>query len=43
MFLLKKIVAPLFLPLPVCVLLLGVGIGLLWFTRRGLSSTITRR
>jgi uncharacterized SAM-binding protein YcdF (DUF218 family) len=34
MFLLKKIVAPLFLPLPICVLLLGVGTGLLWFTRR---------
>ena len=34
MFLLQKIIAPLFLPLSVCVLLLGVGIGLLWFTRR---------
>ncbi len=34
MFVLQKIVAPLFLPLSVCVLLLGVGIGLLWFTRR---------
>ncbi len=34
MFLLKKIVAPLFLPLPICVLLLGVGIGLLWFSGR---------
>ena len=34
MFLLQKIIAPLFLPLSVCVLLLGIGIGLLWFTRR---------
>ncbi len=34
MFLLQKIVAPLFLPLPVCVLLLAVGIGLLWFSGR---------
>ena len=34
MFLLQKIVAPLFLPLSVCVLLLGIGIALLWFTRR---------
>ena len=34
MSLLQKIFAPLFLPLSVCVLLLGIGIGLLWFTRR---------
>ena len=34
MFLLKKIVAPLFLPLPLCLLLLGAGLALLWFTRR---------
>jgi uncharacterized SAM-binding protein YcdF (DUF218 family) len=34
MFLLKKIVAPLFFPLPVCLELLAVGLFLLWFTRR---------
>lgn len=34
MFVLQKIVAPLFLPLSVCVLLLGIGIGLLWSARR---------
>ncbi len=34
MFLLKKIVSPLFFPLPLCVLLLIFGLFLLWFTRR---------
>lgn len=34
MFVLQKIVAPLFLPWTVCVLLLGVGVGLLWSARR---------
>src|SRR5262245_13358418 len=34
MFLLKKMVAPLFFPLPFCFLLVGVGLALLWFSRR---------
>ena len=34
MFLFKKIVAPLFLPLPICLLLFTAGLVLLWFTRR---------
>ena len=34
MFLLKKMIAPLFFPLPFCFLLIGVGLGLLWFSRR---------
>lgn len=34
MFLFKKIVAPLFLPLPLCFLLIGAGLALLWFSRR---------
>ena len=34
MFLFKKIVAPLFYPLPLCTLLLALGVALLWFTRR---------
>mgnify|MGYP001413980902 CR=1 FL=1 len=33
-FLLKKLVAPLFLPVPLCVLLLTAGLLLLWFSRR---------
>jgi uncharacterized SAM-binding protein YcdF (DUF218 family) len=34
MFLFKKIVAPLLFPLPLCFLLLAVGLALLWFSRR---------
>lgn len=34
MFLFKKLVAPLLFPLPLCLLLVGVGLALLWFTRR---------
>jgi len=34
MFLLKKIVAPFFMPLSVCLILAGLGLFLLWFTRR---------
>ena len=34
MFLLKKIIAPLLFPLTACLLLIGVGLVLLWFTRR---------
>src|SRR3712207_2387459 len=34
MFLLKKIIGPLLFPLPLCLLLMGVGLLLLWFTRR---------
>jgi uncharacterized SAM-binding protein YcdF (DUF218 family) len=34
MFLFKKIISPLFFPLPLCMLLLLVGLLLLWFTRR---------
>lgn len=34
MFLFKKLVAPLFFPLPLCILLMAVGFALLWFTRR---------
>ena len=34
MFLLKKIIAPLFFPIPVCLLILLAGLALLWFTRR---------
>jgi uncharacterized SAM-binding protein YcdF (DUF218 family) len=34
MFWLKKIIAPFFYPLPLVVLLLGIGLGLLWFTRK---------
>ena len=34
MFLFKKIVAPLFFPLSLCIEVLLVGIFLLWFTRR---------
>src|SRR5712692_3241865 len=34
MFAFKKIVSPMFLPLPLCVEILLVGIILLWFTRK---------
>jgi uncharacterized SAM-binding protein YcdF (DUF218 family) len=34
MFFLKKLIAPLLFPLPVCVMLLLAGLFLLWFTRR---------
>jgi len=34
MFLFKKLVAPLFFPLPICLEILLVGLFLLWFTRR---------
>jgi uncharacterized SAM-binding protein YcdF (DUF218 family) len=34
MFLLKKLIAPLLFPLPLCLMLLIVGLVLLWFTRR---------
>ena len=34
MFLLKKFVAPLLFPLPLCFLLIAAGLVLLWFTRR---------
>ncbi len=34
MFLFKKIVAPFLFPLPLCLGLLVIGLGLLWFTRR---------
>lgn len=34
MFLLKKIIGPLLFPLPIGLLLLVVGLGLLWFTRK---------
>lgn len=34
MFLFKKMVAPLLLPLPLCFLVLAAGLALLWFTRR---------
>jgi uncharacterized SAM-binding protein YcdF (DUF218 family) len=34
MFLFKKLVAPLFFPLPFCLLLLAIGLALLWFSRR---------
>jgi uncharacterized SAM-binding protein YcdF (DUF218 family) len=34
MFLFKKIIAPFFMPLPLCLVLLVVGLLLLWFTRR---------
>jgi len=34
MFLFKKIVAPLLYPLPLCFLILVIGVALLWFTRR---------
>jgi len=34
MFLFKKLVAPLLFPLPLCILLMGMGFALLWFTRR---------
>lgn len=34
MFLLKKIIGPLLFPLPLCLLLMGAGLVLLWFTRR---------
>jgi uncharacterized SAM-binding protein YcdF (DUF218 family) len=34
MLLLKKMVAPLLFPLPFCFLLVGIGLILLWFTRR---------
>ena len=34
MFLFKKLVAPLFFPLPLCLLLVAAGLALLWFTRR---------
>jgi len=34
MFLLKKIIAPLFYPLSLCLEFLFVGMFLLWFTRR---------
>ena len=34
MFLLKKIISPLFLPIPLCLEILLIGLVLLWFTRR---------
>lgn len=34
MFLFKKLVAPLFFPLPFCLLLMAIGLALLWFSRR---------
>lgn len=34
MFFLKKFLSPLFFPLPLCFLVLAVGLALLWFTRR---------
>ena len=34
MFLLKKIVAPLFFPVPLCLEILLLGLLLLWFTRK---------
>jgi len=34
MFLLKKIIAPLFFPLPLCLEILLIGMFLLWFTRK---------
>src|ERR1043165_6350409 len=34
MFLFRKLVAPLLFPLPLCILLMGMGFALLWFTRR---------
>jgi len=34
MFLLKKIVAPLFSPLSVVIGLMGIGLFLMWFTRK---------
>lgn len=34
MFLFKKLVAPLLLPLPLCLLLIAAGLALLWFSRR---------
>ena len=34
MFLLKKLFAPLFFPLPLCILLIAAGLALLWFSRR---------
>jgi uncharacterized SAM-binding protein YcdF (DUF218 family) len=40
LFLFKKIVAPLLLPLPLCLGLLFIGLGLLWFTRRQRSGKI---
>lgn len=34
MYLFKKIVAPLLLPVPLCLMLLAAGVALFWFTRR---------
>jgi uncharacterized SAM-binding protein YcdF (DUF218 family) len=34
MFLLKKIISPLFYPLPLCLILMFAGLWLLWFTKR---------
>jgi len=34
LFLFKKIIGPLFLPVPICVEILLLGLFLLWFTRR---------
>ncbi len=34
MFLFKKLLAPFFFPLPLCLAFLGLGLMLLWFTRR---------
>lgn len=34
MFLFKKIIDPLFLPVPICVEILLLGLFLLWFTRK---------
>jgi uncharacterized SAM-binding protein YcdF (DUF218 family) len=34
MFIVKKLVSAFLLPLPICLTLLAVGLGLLWFTRR---------
>ena len=40
-FVLKKIIAPLFLPLPLCLTALLVGLYFLWFTRKQKVGKIT--
>lgn len=40
MFLLKKIISPLFYPLPLCLILMICGLFLLWFTKRQKSGKI---
>lgn len=40
MFLLKKIISPLFYPLPLCLILTFAGLWLLWFTKRQKSGKI---